>query len=45
MIVTGVMMVLVMMAGLRLAGRRRFRAVCWFALRHPSIPSLLKNIP
>jgi hypothetical protein len=38
-------MVVAMVAGLRLAGRRGFRAVCWSALRHPSIPSLLKSIP
>jgi hypothetical protein len=44
LIVAGVMVVVVI-ARLRLAGRRGFRAMCWFAVRHPSIPSLLKNIP
>jgi hypothetical protein len=35
----------VVMAGLMTVRRRGFRAVCLFVLRHPSIPSLLKNIP
>jgi DNA-binding FrmR family transcriptional regulator len=36
-------MMVVVMARLRLALGGSFRAMCWFALRHPSIPSLEKH--